>query len=144
MKIKNRDLKLFYSAYLIDSTPVSRKDCPPKKDIIDLLRAKLPRKMRLKLIDHVSKCFHCYEEFQSIVEIQREEVKLIEAMECLGVKSDETSQINKKVPSVFSLQRRKSILFFPRLSEICILILGIYSDIFNYVDFNHISESGEK
>ena len=117
MKIKNRDLKLLYKAHLIDKAPVSRKNCPSKKDIIDLLRADLPSKIRMKLIDHVSGCFLCYEEFQSILEIQREEVKLINSIESLAVKSDETSKVYKKNASIQSPQKRKSFLFFPRLSR---------------------------
>lgn len=100
MKINSKDLKLLYSAHLIENTPPSRKNCPLTKEIIDLFRSKLSKKKKSKIIDHVTECYFCYKEFQSILEILREESKLIGAIEELAIKSNQIS-LNRKNISFF-------------------------------------------
>jgi len=116
MKINNNDLKLLYSAYLIENTPLSRKNCPPSAEIIDLLRLKLSRKRRLKIINHLTECFFCYKEFQSLLEIQREESKLIAIANELAIRNHEDSSDKKEILEDPSLEKKESIPFFKRIS----------------------------
>lgn len=116
MKINSKDLKILYSAHLIENTPPSRKNCPPTKEIINLIRLKLSKKRKAKIIDHVTECYFCYEEFQSILEILREENKLICAINELAIKGNEIPHNKKEIPKDLFPQRNKSIPFFQRLS----------------------------
>jgi len=116
MKINRQDLKFLYSAHLIEKTPLSRKNCPPTKEIINLLRSKLSKKRKLKIIDHMTECYFCYKEFQAILEILREENKLVGASDELAIKDEDIYQNKNGVLKDSSRQRKKSFPFFPRLS----------------------------
>lgn len=76
MKINNEDLKKLYRSYMIDNIPHSRKKCPSTKNIINLFRLKLSEKKKSQIIDHVSQCYYCYQEFEFILHTLREEKKL--------------------------------------------------------------------
>jgi hypothetical protein len=78
MKINDESLKSAYRAHVWSNTPVSRDACPPAERMIKLLRGAGSRKEKAKLIDHISGCRYCAEEFEFLVEARRNEKDLIQ------------------------------------------------------------------
>lgn len=76
MKINDSHLKELYLSYLREKIPKSRKDCPLLKDIILFFNKKVPGKKKTKIIDHLTECSRCSQEFLFLVDIYRAEQRL--------------------------------------------------------------------
>ena len=77
MKINRKDLKELYMDYLEDKPSVPRTKCPSPQDITACLRGGSSVNKRNRIIDHVFQCAFCHKEFELILELVREEKKLI-------------------------------------------------------------------
>ena len=124
MKIKNKDLMKLYKAHIMENVPPSRKNCPPSKEIISFFRSRTSEKQRSKIIDHITKCSSCAQEFEFMLQTQREEGKLIDDIrKILQTKENMTlnkTRVDKKI--INSSGGRK--LFFPKLSWKYALVLA--------------------
>jgi len=76
MEIKHRELQKLYTAFIMDRTPQSRKNCPHQKEIINFFKSKLKEKKKLKIIDHVTNCCYCAQEFELILETIRKQEEM--------------------------------------------------------------------
>jgi len=116
MKIKHNDLKKLYKAYIMDHIPQSRKDCPHPKEIINFFRLKLSENKKIKLIDHITTCCYCAQEFDFILQTLREQEKLNEEIANLlrskNFKKELEKRLKRDVPKLAKLKR----IFFPVLS----------------------------
>jgi len=116
MKIKNKDLKKLYKAYLIENAPISRKNCPNTKDIINLLRAKLSEKQKSKIIDHITSCYFCSQEFEFILQTLRQEKKLKNEIENLNLNEKRIPLTQKKQETKKPDSPKKISSFYPAWS----------------------------
>lgn len=80
MKIDDEGLKSVYRAHVRSITPVSREACPPAESMIRLLRGGGSRKHKTRLVDHISRCRYCAEEFEFLVQARRGEKDLIQSV----------------------------------------------------------------
>ena len=71
MKIKHKDLQQLYKYFVMENIPESRKNCPPSKEIINFFRAKLSEKQKTNIIDHITHCYYCAQEFEFILQTLR-------------------------------------------------------------------------
>ena len=131
MKINNKDLKNLYKAYIMENIPLSQKNCPPTKEIINLFRSKLSEKQKSKIIDHITSCYFCSQEFEFILQTLRQENKLKDEIRRLLFSKKEAPPIKQKENKKINYSRKKFISFFPQLSwKSTSLILGIAIIIF--------------
>ena len=63
MKINEKDLINRYKAYIKSKSPHSRKKCPSREDLAKAFDAKASEKQKTKIINHISECHDCAEEF---------------------------------------------------------------------------------
>lgn len=78
MKKNNKDLQLFYKDHAMEQVPLSQKACPNAKELVNFFRAKLSKKRVDKIVDHITNCRCCAQEFECILSISREEKKFVE------------------------------------------------------------------
>jgi len=77
MKIDDEDLRRLFRAPFPVECPELRKQCPAKKDIVAFFRPRISRKRKYRIIDHISSCALCSEEFAFLLQIHRQQEKLI-------------------------------------------------------------------
>jgi len=78
MKINSKDLKRIYRDFIMEKTPLSRKNCPPQENLIKFSKSKFSKKQKSKIIDHITQCSYCVQEFEFILQILKDEKNLIE------------------------------------------------------------------
>jgi len=78
MKITHKELCQFYESYLDDNVPLSRKECPSLKKIIKFFNPQSSPRHKARIVDHLSQCIYCAQEFRSLLQILRSEKKLNE------------------------------------------------------------------
>jgi len=78
MKINLEVLRRLYTSYIADFTQKSRENCPSPEILTACLRGQASKKKKNWMTEHISRCSYCMEEFQFILEIHRDEKKLIQ------------------------------------------------------------------
>jgi hypothetical protein len=124
MKIKNKDLMKLYKAHIMENVPHSRKNCPPSKEIIRFFRSRTSEKQRSKIINHITKCSSCAQEFEFMLQTQREEEKLIDEIGRFLQTEENIALIKKRVDKKINHGSEERKLFFPRLSWKYALVLS--------------------
>jgi len=81
MVIDDESLKSIYQAYVRENTPASRGECPSAESMIRMLSGRGSRKEKTRLVDHISRCRYCAEEFEFLVEARRSEKDLIHGVD---------------------------------------------------------------
>lgn len=77
MRMNNSKIKEIYRASVLENTPPSREKCPSPEEIWKLFASFPPDKETEKIIDHITGCTFCLQEFDNFLEIFRHEQKLI-------------------------------------------------------------------
>ncbi len=80
-KSGNLDLKRLYKKFLEGKVCQSHSACPPPEWLVKFFRFKLSRGKKRRLIDHISQCPHCSQEFKFMLEIFRQEKIFIKDIE---------------------------------------------------------------
>jgi len=116
MKIKNKDLIKLYKAHIMENIPHSQKSCPPSNEIISFFKSKTSEKQKSRIIEHITKCSSCAQEFEFMLQTRREEGKLIGGIGKLLQSKENITAIKKRAGKKINHtnERRKS--FLPRLS----------------------------
>lgn len=83
MKINNIDLRQLYISNLRQEIPQSRKECPSSKELLHLFRTKSSEKKKTKIIDHITNCYYCINEFEFILKALRYEKQMMATTEKL-------------------------------------------------------------
>jgi len=96
MKINLEMMRRLYTSYIADFTHMSRENCPSPKILTECLRGKASKKKKNRMIEHISRCSYCMEEFQFILEIHRNEKQLIQKIAPLV-----DSHSKKRIPFPF-------------------------------------------
>ena len=97
MKITHEDLKKIYRDFLEDKPTASRVKCPSPQIITDCLRGERSKKRRNKIINHIFNCTYCQEEFELILNLVREEKRLIHNLD--KITKEKKSRKEKKLLS---------------------------------------------
>jgi hypothetical protein len=104
MKINNSDLRKIYRAYVQDRIPLSREKCPsPEKLFSSFMSLGSSHKIG-KIIDHITICAYCAQEFNFFLEIFREEQRLVEEIDRLLQQKDR-ARISQKKRTEFPIFR---------------------------------------
>lgn len=130
MKISSKDLKHLYRDFIMEKTPLSRKNCPPKEDLIKFSRSKLSEKQNLKIIDHITRCSYCIQAFEFILQTLRDEKNLIKEID---------NVLQSEGDALFWRRRQK--IFFPKLSwKYLSLLFGTIIIIFAFIIFTTLEK----
>ena len=78
MKINLQEMRKIYQSHIKESTQMKRKNCPSPEILFACLRNKTSKRNKKRVIEHISNCRFCMEEFQFILEIHRDEMKLLQ------------------------------------------------------------------
>jgi len=130
MKISLKDLKRIYRDFIIEKTPPSRKNCPPQENLLKFSRSKLSEKQKSKIIDHITQCSYCVQEFKFTLQILKDEKNFIEEIgKVLRAKGDPL------------IARRNKKIFFPILSwKYVSLFIGSIIIIFTVIIFTNLEK----
>lgn len=115
MKISINDFQLAYIASLSNKIPNSRKNCPSLKKLKASFSPKTSEKQKTNIIDHVTNCYFCVQEFQLIFYILRYEKKLNKELISLSPPKNEIhgiKRIIKKSVSKLTKTQKKIQPFF--------------------------------
>ncbi len=127
MKINLKDIQKAYETYRYKNIPVSRIHCPSLKKIISFLTSKTLNKQKIKIIEHLTNCYFCAQEFQFIIRVFRFERKLNKELYRFLQPKKENSLIkrNIKQSDMKSFHIQKKILPFSLSWKYSIPVLGI-------------------
>ena len=117
MKISDDNLKALYREYLKETAPSSREICPGPEAILRSLRSPHYSKRKAKILNHVSHCFHCAEEFDYILNTLREEKELNQG---IGKTAFGTSANNSQ-----SSNSRKFLKLVPAVAVLFVVFISI-------------------
>jgi hypothetical protein len=70
MKSENDDLRAIYRAYAASHKPLRRKHCPSVRTIANSFDPGASRRKKKRIIDHLSECSYCREEFDLFFRLQ--------------------------------------------------------------------------
>jgi hypothetical protein len=115
MKIKNKDLIKLYKAYITENIPHSQKSCPSSKEIISFFKLKTSEKQKSRIIDHITKCSSCAQEFEFMLQTRREEGKLIEGIGKLLQSEENIAAIQNRGGKKINYLNERQKSFFLRL-----------------------------
>lgn len=119
MKITHKDLCAFYQSYISGRLPPSRNNCPSMPDLIEFFKPKSSRKLKTRIIDHITQCAPCAREFDLILTIKRRAGEMDqEIMRLLGGDNE---------PQESSVRRMNKMAFFHPIWKYAALAIGIVS-----------------
>jgi hypothetical protein len=78
MEMNDLKVRRIYMAYVSSKVRASRTECPPVRELREAFEAKTRRRAKNRVVDHISKCAHCAEEFQFIHGMRTRERELAE------------------------------------------------------------------
>jgi len=101
MKLNSRDLREVYQADIKDKIPQTRKFCPSPKEMLHLFRGKNSEKKKAKIVDHITNCYYCSQEFEFIVEALRYEEKMNNIAKEFIVQKEKNPALKQSVSNSF-------------------------------------------
>jgi hypothetical protein len=113
LKINLKDLQFAYIASLSKKIPISRKSCPSLKKLKTFFTPKTSEKQKTNIIDHVTNCYFCAQEFQLIYYILRYEKKLNRELYSLLYSKNEIRGIKKTIKKSVSKSAKTQKYFQP-------------------------------
>lgn len=123
MKIKLQELPKIFQSHIAESTQMNRKNCPSPKILSECLQGHASKKSKSNVIEHITHCKFCLEEFQFILQIRREKRKLIQKVSHLFGHSKKIRTEREKVYFPF-LQKTGKWAFFAA-GAVLILAAGL-------------------
>jgi hypothetical protein len=103
MKITSDDLKSAYKSHIRRRIPSSREGCPPAEDIFSVFDESASPADKAKVIDHVTGCSYCLQEFELLLEFFREQEKAVKDIAGHLRTKDRSSRIPGKRPKVLEI-----------------------------------------
>ena len=76
MTLNDEDLKRIFQAHVAKQEPKTRQDCPSFHELARFFEPGPRRRQKLKIVDHVTNCSACSQEFEFLRELQSYERRL--------------------------------------------------------------------
>jgi hypothetical protein len=76
MKLNNSHIRQIFLANIKQRTPEGRKECLSPKQLLKLFRTKKSETKKTRIIDHITNCYYCANEFEFILRALRYEKTL--------------------------------------------------------------------
>jgi hypothetical protein len=77
MNLKDDDLKRFYRSFINLRIPGNRKNCPSLEELVSFFQSRRRTGNKLKIVDHITNCSACAQEFEFLLELQRYQEKIL-------------------------------------------------------------------
>ena len=72
MKITDKSLGILYRSYVHERSLAPGQTCPNPEDLISIFNPRARKKRKTHIIDHITRCSACTNEFHLFLEIERE------------------------------------------------------------------------
>lgn len=126
MKVNDRDLQRLYQDYIRQKPILMRESCPPSKKIINFFSSKLSERQKTKIVDHITTCPECLQEFEFILQTLRYELKINQETKDFSPSEEKISAMRKKFNKIVADLRKRMKLFLPKFSfKYGTLIVGV-------------------
>jgi hypothetical protein len=122
MKLNSSDLREAFQADIKDKIPETRKFCPSPKKMLHLFRGKISENKKAKIVDHITNCYYCSQEFEFIIETLRYEKNLN------NIAKEFIAKKGKNPASKYSISQSFSSRFkwgYSTLIVSCILVFSL-------------------
>lgn len=114
MTISLEELRELYLSCVADRRPEDRDHCPVPEDIDRCLRGSAKKRKKKKLVEHITRCAFCLEEFLFVLEtLKQEKELLVELKRSCGPPPARTRKIRERTAAYFRPRRT----FPPRLGR---------------------------
>ncbi len=130
MKINLQETRMLYQSYIAESMQMNRENCPSPEILSECLRNQTSKRNKKRVIEHISHCRFCLEEFKLILEIQREEMKLFQKIDNLLNGDFEKSRTEGKRYLFPFLQKSWNWILFAT-GTVLVVAVGLVLFIFN-------------
>jgi hypothetical protein len=135
MKIKYEDLKLLYRDHIRSQHPVSRLQCPSLEKIYSSLKGKNSQRYRIKLINHISHCRFCLDDFDILRSfLLHEKYMLAEIDQIIPIAKNQDYHLREIIgkyrhgkKQILINYLRKTAFYFPMLA-IAFLIISLFTN----------------
>jgi hypothetical protein len=117
MNINHKDLGVLYQSFVGGRLPESRENCPPLNDLIKFFKPRTPRRRKTKIVDHITRCAPCAQEFDLILKIKRRSELMDQEI---------AMWLDSKIPSRESFGRPKMV-FSHRFWRYAAVLVGFAS-----------------
>jgi hypothetical protein len=145
MNINNNDLRILYQSNIKDNVPNSRSDCPSPREILQFFRSEQSGHNHIKIIDHITKCYYCTQDFGIILDTLRFERKMNHLVQkCFVVRREKSKKKfypYRLLPSYFSWKSTvviSALIIFFALSTFLIISLKFKRYPFRSLNQNQI------
>jgi hypothetical protein len=136
MKVNDNDLINKYRAYIKAKSLPSRRKCPSREDMVKAFSPKTGEKQKTKIIDHISRCHNCAQEFDIIRQIFKASQGMDKEMGTLLSSEEEVEAVIERANRVVSKtkkQQKLSLFPFIRVSPkylswaagMMVLVIGV-------------------
>jgi len=122
MKLNSRDLCEAYQAEIKDKIPETRKFCPSPKKMLHLFRGKISENKKARIVDHITNCYYCSQEFEFIIEALRYEKNLNNIANEFIAKKGKKPALKHSISHSFSSRFK---LGYSTLLASCILVFSL-------------------
>ncbi len=139
MKINDDDLKKIYKSYVLTRTPLSRQACPSSEQILKIFMDSGIKTEKERIVDHISNCSSCVQEFDAFLEIARHEEKLTREIEEL-LRDEAGPFFIVKKNSQKIIKRFSPVWRFALASVILVSLVGVFFLVIKGPIFNRMSE----
>jgi len=132
MKITYDDLKRAYKSHIRRRIPSSREGCPPAEKIFSVFDKSTSPADKEKIIDHVTDCSYCIQEFELIQGFVREAEKAVGDIASYLRTTDGSTRIPGKRPKILEIllgsrvQARALWRFAAASLFVVIIITGLF------------------
>jgi hypothetical protein len=135
MKIKFEELKLLYRDHIRSQHPISRLECPSLENIYNSLKGKSSRRSRIKLINHISHCGFCLDDFDILRSfLLNEKNTLAEISQIIPTVTKQDGHLREKRDGYrhenknISINFRRIIAFPLAMLAIAFLFIGLFTN----------------
>ncbi|MHB8093584.1 MAG: anti-sigma factor [Candidatus Aminicenantales bacterium] len=123
MTIDDKNLRGLYQSHVAEESPMTREACPSVDRLLESFDADCSREAKDSIVDHISHCALCAQEFDFIRRLRAQEKALTEDLEKIKVASE--AKIRKAEKARLPFFRRLAWKYAPILAVIIAIIGGV-------------------
>jgi hypothetical protein len=125
MKIRLDELRERYVSCIADRTPRKRECCPSPEIFTSCLRGSASKKQKNRLLDHLTCCSYCLDEFQFVLATLRQEKKLNSEID-RRLSSQDSMSFSLRESFKLLLSRKKALTAALAAASLTIVAGGLY------------------
>jgi hypothetical protein len=120
MKIEEDNLKKIYQAYVASKMPDNPKKCPSPKALLKTIKCSGSSKNKRELIDHISKCSCCKDEFCILLKLHNYDTSVNKNIDVTSIRSFSLLSL------VHSLSPRPIMQYVSILISVSLIISSLF------------------